>query len=247
MGLFGSSVLKAFLGSISRWLPLSRAIYRQSCKHQKSEDVSFWFVIFPIVFMLSAGSVIANDRVDFKSSRFEQDVGSDEFKEVTFKFYDKDFTAYVGLGLSIDPDSAFIIASMGPSNSIEDYYTRIALTMRWFLKTYKFGKDESAKHLAILLQSDLDDYRYFYRVPVKQLRLLNNRSMDAQDLLKFEDGGIVYPMKTIFKRGQIFDFENPAIINEKLTVGFAEFLTDFDLSPLVEGAVEAWYEDRKTK
>lgn len=143
-------------------------------------------------------------------------------------------------------DDVVFVAEISKSHSEREYFTKISMIYKWFLKNYKIGSIHK-KNLSLFLVNDRKDYSYFYRMSVNNLKLLNNRDFGSKDLALFDDnGGMVYPIKVILRKGKFIK-----VSDKKSDVGvkkrYSTFLIKYDISPLIEPLIESFYEKKKTK
>lgn len=197
-----------------------------------------------LVMLLFLGvNVFADGIDDLKRSVLEITKNT---KSIPIIFPEGKLDVQVFTSLESTPDSLVILPSVKKSNSEKEYFTTLTIVYRWFLKNYKIGKLDK-KNVVFLLESDMENYPYLFKLSVNNLKLLNNRDFGEKDLLAFNDkGGMVYPIKMILKRGK-FIKTGSFSDEQKVKNRYHSFLNDFSISPLIEGTIEGWYEKKKTK
>jgi len=162
---------------------------------------------------------------------------SEDFVALPLKFYEQDVEfKYLVSG---NKERFFIVMPSRKSKSEKDYFTTMTVGIRWILKNYKVGKIPQHEIIFVL------DGDPAFAISKNNLRLLDNRDFGPKDLMSFDDnGGLVYPIKLILRRGE---FRGEGKDLENMKKRYSKFLETFDISPLIEGAVESWYEKKKTK
>jgi hypothetical protein len=139
------------------------------------------------------------------------------------------------------PDSVILVANVKKLPSENEYFDAVTLVMRYFLKTYKIGKIE--KREVVLLLNLNNDQLPLYHIATNQLKLLNNRDFGSKDMLAFEKS-VVYPLKTILKRGK---FTKEQKDEKSLTKRYQKFLDNYKMPGIIEGTIEAWFAKKKLK
>lgn len=164
---------------------------------------------------------------------------SENFVPLPIKFY----KGNVEFKYLIVGENFIIITPSQPSKSEKAFFTTMTIGIKWFLKNYMVGK---IPQKMIIFGLDGDSRKYpMFEISKNNLRLLDNRDFGAKDILAFNDnGGLVYPLKLILRRGNFTD-RGRKLANVKKR--YSKFLETFDISPLIEGMVESWYEKKKTK
>ena len=143
-------------------------------------------------------------------------------------------------------DDVLFVAEVPKSSTENEYFKKTTMIYRWFLKNYKMGSINK-KNISLLLANDMENYPYLYKMSVNNLKLLNNRDFGSKDLMAFDDNeGMVYPLKVILRKGKFIN-NNDSKADNSIKKKYSSFLKSYDISPLIEGAVEAWYEKKKMK
>lgn len=159
--------------------------------------------------------------------------------EIPIKYYDKNLK----FGYLVVDDKLVLLIPSRLSKSKKKFFTSLTTSVRWILKNYKFGK-VSSKMVIFLLEGDKEKYPFF-EISKNNLSLLDNRDFGAKDMTAFNDnGGFVYPLKLILRRGKFISGGNEDI---NLKKDYSKFLEKFNISPLIEGTIEAWYKKKKMK
>ena len=159
---------------------------------------------------------------------------------ISLKFYDN--RVNFSIALLNDNKTVAILVPNNKSKNKKEYFKALTISIRWFLKNWKIGKLKY-KFVAFVLQGDFKKYPYLFVISSNNLRLLDNRDFGDKDLLAFNKS-LVYPLKLILRRGKFISEgkENIAIKKD-----YSKFLEKFDISPLIEGVIEAWYKKKKIK
>lgn len=146
----------------------------------------------------------------------------------------------------IMPNSAIIMFNWSKkSQSEKEYFEKLTFAYRWFLKSYKIGKSEK-KNLTFIFNED--NYKYAFKLSVNNLKLLNNRDFGVKDLTPAlgGSGGMVYPLKTILKRGKFLELEASLNYQKEFTNRYSTFLNDYSIS-MSETLIESSYKHKKIK
>lgn len=165
---------------------------------------------------------------------------SEDYVSLPIRFYDQNVKfQYL---VSSNKEMLFILIPTRKSKSEKDYFTSLTVSIRWFLKNYKVSKIPQ-KDISFVLDGNTKDYQYAFVISKDNLRL-DNRDFGSKDLVAFNDkGGLVYPIKLILRRGE---FMGKGKNLKSIKKQYSKFLETFDISPLIEGAVESWYKKKKT-
>jgi len=143
-------------------------------------------------------------------------------------------------------DSAILVFEIRKSKSEIDHFTAMTFVVKWFLKNYKI-ESVHKKNITFWHLNDKDKYSFMYKLSTNNFKLLNNRDFGVKDFTSFnENGGLVYPLKVILRKGKFINI-NGSQADENIKKRYSKFLTTFDISPLIEGAVEGMYEKKKMK
>jgi hypothetical protein len=142
------------------------------------------------------------------------------------------------------PNSAILMFDFSKkSQSEKEYFEKLTFTYRWFLKSCKIGESEK-KNLIFIFKED--NYHYAFKVSVNNLKLLNNRDFGVKDMTAFNDnGGMVYPVKIILKKGKFLEIGS-FTHNKKITSRYSDFLNDYSIA-MSETAIESFYKHKKMK
>ena len=192
------------------------------------------FILLTFVFINSAYADIEIHRKDLELSNKTKSV------PVVFFYRQK---VDIQVLYANDSTIGFVLNGSTKAKSEKEYFTNLTTFIRWFLKNYRVKKIKQ-KYIAFVLNSDFNNYPVF-QISTNNLRLLDNRDFADKDLMAFnKKGGLVYPLKVILRRGDFIKNGDKIKTTKK---HYDIFLNKFDISPLIEGTIEAWYKNKKIK
>ena len=133
-------------------------------------------------------------------------------------------------------------------NDVKDekaFYERQAFIFQHFLKNYKIGKTNGKKNLIFWIADD--KYMSAFSISLNNLRLLNNRDFDTADGDKIIKGSLVYPIKTVIRKGKFKSSPDALTIStKKINQNFQKYLNDYSFG-LYETVFETEYLEKKKK
>ncbi len=143
------------------------------------------------------------------------------------------------------PTTAMLFTSLKESKTEDDYFKAITAFYMYFLRNYQIG-NSIRKDFSLILMSDKDTFPYEFTISVNNLRLLNNRDFGTKDMVSYDNGGMVYPLKEILKKGRFIGSQN-SNENQKLKIKYIEFLSGFKYPGITESMIESFYKNKKQK
>ena len=190
------------------------------------------------IFVFLSINIQASDEIERKTLNLTKNT------DFIIKFPEGNLKTSVGFHDKI-PDSAILLFDFAKkSQSEKEYFEKLTFTYRWFLKSCKIGKSEK-KNLTFIFNED--NYNYTFKISVNNLKLLNNRDFGVKDLTAFDNGkGMVYPLKTILKRGKFFEIGSSLDYKKEFTNRYKSFLNDYSIS-MSETMIESFFKNQKIK
>ena len=191
-----------------------------------------------VIFVFLCMNVQANDEMERKTLNLTKNT-----KDFIIKFPDGNLKTYFLYNDRLPNSSLLSFDFSKKSQSEKEYFEKLTYTYRWFLKNWKIGKSEK-KNLIFFFKEN--NYKYGFKMSVNNLKLLNNRDFGVKDLSSFNDnGGMVYPLKTILKKGKFIG--GPLLDYKKeFTNRYRDFLNDYSIS-MTETAIESFFKNKKKK
>jgi hypothetical protein len=144
-----------------------------------------------------------------------------------------------------EKDDAVIQVVVNDVKSVKKFYERQSFIYQYFLKNYKIGKTNGKKNLVFWVNDE--KYMSTFRISLNNLKLLNKRDFGDSDGKKLSNGGFVYPIKTILRKGKFTLVPSAlSISKDKLNLDFQKYLDKHSFG-LYETLFETEYLEKKKK
>jgi len=203
---------------------------------------TLFILLFVISEIASAGGIIRKE-LNLTASK----LANDPLRRISVKYGNGQEIMLPVYYHENNSDSVILIIDIDSSQSESKYFEAITYVIKSFLKNYKI-ESVNKKYIVFWLPNNQEKYTHRYKVSVNNLKLLNNRDFGVKDFSSFnaKEGIIFYPLKVILRKGTFISHDGSST-NEAIKERYSDFLKNYDISPIIEGSIEAWYEKIKTK
>jgi len=195
--------------------------------------------IILVIFVFLCMNVQANDEIKRTTLNIEE-------RTFAIKFSDTEIGTRIFFTKQ-EPENAIIQFLDIEVKTEKKVFAKICFLFQNFVQNYKIGETNKKKNLVFFTSDINEKFPYAFYISFNNLKLLNNRDFGAttKEWKSFDNGGMVYPIRTIIKKGK-FKIAGSSKNTDEVKQRFQEFLKDYSFG-LYETTIESSYLEMKKK